>query len=435
MVSIPTGIAANQAATQNLNDNYYGVIDSMEEEIQETMTQLEVGLSRGFGGGFRPGGNQLGGNEEFINESAIEDILSIQNVKDVVPFLQQSEGTMQTIERRGLSFSVLIPDYMIVGFPLDSSLLDNYPIGASNITEGRNLIEGDTGVVLLSLNNSAFFGAGVGDQVAIRETDFTVIGIHGSTDFQDYRNLYMSLSDAQEITGLIGNISRMQVYSEDEAHVDGIASEIASLYPEFSITTNTERLNQLENIQERNQDTLDTVDETLAQMDSLAAQEIGVVVFATGFIVLVTMLYTVRERTKEIGVLKAIGFSKWNIMNQFMAEGLVMSSIAGVLGVIIGIFGAPFLSSFLLPEVNPFAVSGDIRGGNIPGAPGAFARGEFFGGSISTETLGFPAVAVVPDLQTLLFAFGVALLLGAVGSLYPAWRASRTTPMEALKYE
>jgi len=62
MISIPAGIAANQASTLSLRDNYYGVIDSMEQDIQETMTQLDVGLSPGFGGagggGFRPGGIQ-----------------------------------------------------------------------------------------------------------------------------------------------------------------------------------------------------------------------------------------------------------------------------------------------------------------------------------------------------------------------------------------
>jgi len=45
------------------------------------------------------------------------------------------------------------------------------------------------------------------------------------------------------------------------------------------------------------------------------------------------------------------------------------------------------------------------------------------------------SVAASPDLQTILLAFGVAVLLGAFGSLYPAWRASRTSPMEALRYE
>ena len=92
--------------------------------------------------------------------------------------------------------------------------------------------------------------------MTIKDTIFQVIGIHGLTGFQNYRNLYMSLSDAQEITGLMGNISRIEVYAEDEAYVDDIGTAITALYQEFSITTNKERLSQLENIQEQNQETL-----------------------------------------------------------------------------------------------------------------------------------------------------------------------------------
>ena len=61
----------------------------------------------------------------------------------------------------------------------------------------------------------------------------------------------------------------------------------------------------------------------------MAVQEIIIAVAATSLIVLVVMLYTVRERTKEIGTLKAIGFSNLNIMSQFMVEGVILSLIAG----------------------------------------------------------------------------------------------------------
>jgi putative ABC transport system permease protein len=66
------------------------------------------------------------------------------------------------------------------------------------------------------------------------------------------------------------------------------------------------------------------------------------------------MLYSVRERTKEIGILKAIGFSNWNVMSQFMLEGVLIGLIGGVAGVIIGTIAAPFLSAFLLPQLNLF---------------------------------------------------------------------------------
>lgn len=134
--------------------------------------------------------------------------------------------------------------------------------------------------------------------------------------------------------------------------------------------------------------------------------------------VLFTMLYTVRERTKEIGILKAIGFSNWNVMSQFMFEGILISLMAGAVGIAIGIVGAPFLSSLLLPSVNPFPTQQGFPRQNIN-----------FGTTLSQS------VAATPDPQTLLLAFGAAVLLGALGSLYPAWRAARTSPMEALRYE
>ena len=83
-------------------------------------------------------------------------------------------------------------------------------------------------------------------------------------------------------------------------------------------------------------------------------EEIIVVVAATSLIVLFVMLYTVRERTKEIGTLKAIGFSNATVMGQFILEGILLSVIAGTVGVAIGTLAAPTISSLLLPSLNLF---------------------------------------------------------------------------------
>jgi len=152
-------------------------------------------------------------------------------------------------------------------------------------------------------------------------------------------------------------------------------------------------------------------------MQTTAFQEVCIAVVATSSIVLVMMLYAVRERTKEIGILKAIGFSNWNVMSQFMLEGVLMSLMAGAVGVVIGSVGAPILSSLLLPSVRLFPTQRTIPGGTVN--PG----------------IQIQSVTATLDPQTMLLAFGAAILLGALGSLYPAWRASRTSPMEALKYE
>jgi putative ABC transport system permease protein len=166
------------------------------------------------------------------------------------------------------------------------------------------------------------------------------------------------------------------------------------------------------------QTTLANSRSTLASLESLAYQEVALALVATCIIVLLTMVYAVRERTKEVGILKAIGFSSRDVMKQFLAEGLIICVLAGVVGIIIGNIAAPFLSSALLPQ------SSQQTGG----------RGVFIGGA---QAPGTEAVSVqfTPDPWITAAAFGVAVLLGAIGSLYPAWKASRISPMEALRYE
>jgi len=160
MISIPAGIVANQAATESLSEDYSQIISDMEEEINKTLTLVECSLTPGFGGfkrGFMPQQE-----ESFVDESAIYDILSVEGVKDVVPFLEKSEGTMQTRETPRGTFDILVPDYTIVGVSLNSSLIDNYLVLPKDIVDGDSLGEGDSGVVLLSVDNTEYFGVGVG---------------------------------------------------------------------------------------------------------------------------------------------------------------------------------------------------------------------------------------------------------------------------------
>jgi len=420
MISIPSGIVANQTATQRLTENYNELINNMQEEINATLTLIECSPSSGFTFGPMPG---PGGSENFLDESIISDIESIQGVKDVVPFFEKSEGTNQTVERFGRTFTFLRPDYTIMGVSLNSSLIDHYSVLPMNITEGRNLREGDSGVVLLGLNNTGYFEAGVGDKVNILGSDFTVVGVHGASGFREAIVLYMNISDAQKITDLAGKISRLDVYTEDQSDVDGIASTIEAEYPELSVTTASERLSRLTGMQDMYQNTLQNAEATISQTQTTAFQVIGIAIAATSLIVLFTMLYTVRERTKEIGILKAIGFSNWNVMSQFMLEGVLISLMAGVVGIVIGSVGAPTITSLLLPHISMFGTQrgpGSFQGYTNPEAPRAP------GSQVATAAL---------DPQLMLLAFGVAVLLGALGSLYPAWRASRTSPMEALRYE
>ncbi|MGB9694247.1 MAG: ABC transporter permease, partial [Fervidobacterium sp.] len=306
------------------------------------------------------------------------------------------------------------PVYTITGVYLNSTFIEEYSILPTNVIDGRNLMEGDSGVIVVSSNLSDYYGVYVGDKIKVYDETFKVVGIYDLTA----RTVYMNITDVQRITDNIGNMSRLDVYVEDISYVDSIAEVIKTAYSELYVTTYKDRLENLERMQEMYQTTLENAESTISQTQAVAFQEIVIAIVATSLIVLFTMLYTVRERTKEIGILKAIGFSNWNVMSQFMLEGILTSLMAGAAGIGIGIVGAPFLSSLLLPSVNPFPTQQGFPRQNI---------------NFGTTLL--QSVAATPDLQTLLIAFGVTALLGALGSLYPAWRAARTSPMEALRYE
>jgi putative ABC transport system permease protein len=441
MISIPAGITTNQAATQSLTQNLSNTITQTEATINQTLTEIDCSLSSGFegfgfspgnftpgqfgnggnfnpgqfGGGFVPGefggGAFGGGGNSPMNESLYSDISSIEGVAAVAPILQVSEGRNVTTEMFGRTFTRLVPDYVIEGIPLTSELVDSYSVLPTNITVGRNLQAGDSGVVLLSENNTGFFGAGVGDTVTILGQTFEVIGVHGSTGAADRQTLYMNLSDAQSLTNNTGYITSLKVFADSSTSVTEVANAISSLHPELSVVTAQQRLEQLQTMQTSYNTALQNAESTISQTQTTAFEEIVVAVAATSLIVLFVMLYTVRERTKEIGTLKAIGFSNWTVMSQFMLEGVLLSLMAGVVGIAIASVAAPFLSSLLLPSVNPF------------------------GGSVRLGAISSSATTVAIDPQLMLLAFGAAALLGALGSLYPAWRASRTRPAEAMRYE
>lgn len=421
MISIPAGIMANQKAAQAIIENYNNTITSMQEEINKTSTLIEISASprRGMFSGAPSGMPFPAFRQEatFINATVVNEISTIEGVKDIVPFLEVSseETTEETMSTPRGSFTITRPVYTITGVYLKSTLIDSYSILPTNLIDGRNLMEGDSGVIVISLNLSDYYGVYVGDKLKVYGETFKVVGIFNSTA----RTVYMNITDTQRITDNIGNVSRLDVYAEDISYVNNIAEVIETAYPELYVTTYEDRLANLERTQEMYETTLKNAESTISQTQAVAFQEILVAIVATSLIVLFMMLYTVRERTKEIGVLKAIGFSNWNVMNQFIIEGILLSAMAGGVGALIGIVGAPVISSLLLPSVNPFSAQ----------QPGFPRQSINFGTALSQS------VAVTPDPQTLLLAFGVFLLLGVLGSLYPAWRAARTSPMEALRYE
>jgi len=140
------------------------------------------------------------------------------------------------------------------------------------------------------------------------------------------------------------------------------------------------------------QDILSTVNTITSLLTTMIAAISGISLVVGGVGVMNIMLVSVTERTKEIGLLKAIGAKQKDIMTQFLMESVVMTLIGGIIGIAIGIAGA-------------FGVS---RVANIP---------------------------FVVSVPAILIAVGVSTVVGLVFGLYPARRAAKLSPIDALRYE
>jgi len=179
----------------------------------------------------------VGGRSLVMNESLYSDINSITGVAAVASILQVSENQNQTSPISGENFTRSVSNYIIMGVPLSSSIIDTYSILPTNITAGRNLQASDSGVIVISENNSAYFGAGVGDTITFLGRSFEVVGIHGTSGITDSQTLYMSLSDAQSLTNNTGNITTLKVFADSSSDVASVVSAIKSLHPELSVVT------------------------------------------------------------------------------------------------------------------------------------------------------------------------------------------------------
>jgi hypothetical protein len=100
----------------------------------------------------------------------------------------------------------------------------------------------------------------------------------------------MSLPEAQTITETEGNISRIDVYAENENAVDSVYADITAMYPEFYVNTAQSRLESITSMAERQGSLLENAEAGLVETQSVAYMEIGIAVVATSLIVLFTML-------------------------------------------------------------------------------------------------------------------------------------------------
>ncbi len=194
---------------------------------------------------------------------------------------------------------------------------------------------------------------------------------------------------------------------------------------------------------------LSTASSIIGSITLLLAVIAGISLFVAAIGIMNIMLMSVMERTHEIGVLKAIGFKNRHVMLVFMLQALIIGFMGGVIGIAAGAgtaYGLVGLSSLAsgpsgvqgsssagVSSSPTFAASGYRSGSRFESAPGG--GGAVFAGGPTSSSASSSGISIKPafPITTILLALLIAMGVSVVAGLYPAWRASRMEPIDALR--
>jgi putative ABC transport system permease protein len=283
-----------------------------------------------------------------------------------------------------------------LGTTANFSSVRNYPITAGRFftqddydRRSKVIVLGSSTVKNL-IGQTADPASIVGKQVRYGSSKFEVIGVFkskGSNGFQDQDSLaVLPLTTARDtVAGGTKVVNGLTVQATSRQTTDKAQTEVTD------ILTSRHRGAKSSDYFVLNQASLQqTQDETNRTFTTLLGAVAAISLLVGGIGVMNIMLVTVTERTREIGIRKAIGARRSHIITQFLTEAVLLSMLGGVLGVAAGLVGSLFKIAGTQPTV---------------------------------------------ELYSIVLAFGVAVGVGLFFGLYPASRASKLRPIEALRYE
>lgn len=320
----------------------------------------------------------------------------------------------------GGSFDV--DSFTVLGVSTDTTGVG--PLSAVEVTDGRALEAADAGaeVAVVDATYAASEEIAVGDSIDVGGTDVEVVGIVASTsaDADTAANVYLPLDTAQEISGAGDVVSTIYVQASSADAIGSVQSSLESELPDATVSSQS--------------DLASSVSSSLSSATALISGlgtwvSVILLVVAVALAVLFT-ISGVSRRTREIGTLKAIGWSDRRVVGQVAGESVVQAAIGGVIGVAIGLLGVLAIN-LISPTVSVAAESAAAPSGM--GGPGGMGGGP--GGMADTATAAASELTLSAPLAPtiILLAFGLALAGGLVAGVFGGWRASRLRPAEALR--
>lgn len=282
----------------------------------------------------------------------------------------------------GMLFSIValdrMPYFVVFGYDPDEFAIKHFKVKEGKLVSSAS--RPGRREIMIGVSASKVLKKGVGDTVRIYGTNYRIVGVFETgTPFEDGGGV-ISLREAQDILKKPNQVSMYQVKLRNVEAASRVQAEIERRVKDVTVAKSSEYAERTQDIQT-----------TRAFAWAISA----IAMLAGGVGMMNTVLMSVFERTREIGVLRALGWRKRRVLLMILQESLLLSLFGGVAGIALGV-GLVYLISLS-------------------------SLGTFFAPSYS---FGLFAQAM-----------GTAVVLGAVGGLYPALRAAGLSPVEALRYE
>jgi ABC-type antimicrobial peptide transport system permease subunit len=288
-------------------------------------------------------------------------------------------------------------------------------ITTEQLVSGRWIAKGAAAQVLAASAYASKNDLKVGSKITINGKSFTVVGLVNPTLTGNTADLYFPLSALQELASKQGRITQVLVKVENSDDVEAVAERIKEALPGAQVVTT--------------QSLADQVTGSLKDARNLASRlggALGVIVLGAAFVIAVLLtLSSIAKRVREIGTLRAIGWSKARVVRQVLAETIGIGLLGGILGIVIG-FGAAWAVGAFSPELTATSVG-------VPGFTGSSVSGLFGQSTEAATTTSRIALSAPVHVATLLLGVGFAVLGGILAGTVGGWRAARLAPAEALR--
>jgi len=333
---------------------------------------------------------EVGPSSGQISELKMNDVRTIEAVIDNL----DSEITWQSTAKGIISYGANSATVTAIG------IIPSYAeVNDTEITTGRLITRADEDelarVVILgsTISNDLFEKeSSIGKQIVFNKVSFTVIGIlkeSGSGFTSNDNSILIPISTMQTYINGNNNISQITINVKNKDHVEMLMNKVeAYLRVSRGIKNGDDSDFKISNFSSL----LDSVNNILSTLTAFLSAIAAISLLVGGIGIMNIMFVSVSERTKEIGLRKALGANKNDILIQFLVEAIVVTILGGLIGLLLGVILAIILSSML-------------------------------------------GLSLGISIQAILLALGVSVSIGVIFGIYPARKAAELTPIDALRFE